>query len=196
MPNDIPADDEIRMRAALGLTRDPQPQPSSNRPTQIAHRRRFVRDGDMAVTMINPATSSDAISAQSPRGRLMAIEEALVAERASHGQTRRALEEALATIQALETKLAHGELAHAEAIRQEQAARAKAETALQQLQVKPQEAEHVRPHAAAATAEPLEATAVRSSRRVGRPRKEASAGVEPEPVKWWLPSYRAAKRRR
>ena len=143
------------------------------------------------MTVINPAVS-DTNSVQSARDQLIAVQGALEAERASHARTQRALEEARAAIQAFETKLAHGELAHAEAIRREQTARAEAETALQQLQVKLQEAEHMRPHGAATTSEPPQG----GRRRVGRLRKEAPEGVEPEPVQWWLPSYRASKRQR
>jgi hypothetical protein len=189
MPNDVPPD-ETRMRAALGLLRDSEPPPSGHRPDHSFHRRRFVRDGEVAVTVINPA-ASDSVSAQSPRGRLMAVEGALSAERAAHARTRRALEEALATVQALETKHAHGELAHAEAIRHEQAARAQAEAELQQ----PQEA-RTRPHVAAAASELTKAEPVRPARRVVRRRPEATDTAEPEPVKWWLPAYRAGKCRR
>jgi hypothetical protein len=150
----------------------------------------------VAVTVINLA-ALDGISAQSRRGLLMGVEDALAAERASHRRTKRALEEALARIQALETKHAHGELAHAEAIRQEQTARAQVEAALQQLQAQLQQAELRERQLAAAASEPCEATAAaRRSGRVTRPRQKAPDAADPKPVKWWLPSYRAGKARR
>lgn len=197
MQNDAPPD-ETRMRASLGLLGGAQPRPSGNRPPQNSHRHRFVREGEVAVTVVNPA-ASDVAPAQSRRGLQTALEDALAAERASHMRTKRALEETLARIQALETKHAHRELAHAEAIRQEQTARAQVEAALQQLQTQLQQAEERERElaAAAAASKPRKAApAASSSGRVTRPRQKASDGADPKPVKWWLPSYRTGKGRR
>jgi hypothetical protein len=196
MPNDLPPD-EARMRAALGLLPDSQPRPSGHGPDHSSHRHRFVRDGKVMVAQVK-ATASDNAPAQSPRSRLIALEDALAAEQISHARTKRGLEEALATIQALETKLAHGELAHAEAVQHEQAARAQVETTLQRLQAQLQEAEvHAQRIAAAATSTPRHVEpAVDSSGSVSRGRSKATGSSEPKPVKWWLPSYRAAQRQR
>ena len=195
MPNDSPPD-EMRMRAALGLQRDPQQRPASNRPEQSLQRRRFVREGEVAVTMINSA-ASDASLKESPRSRLMAFEEALTKERLSHARTKRALDDALAAIKALETRHAHAELAYADVIKDERGARAQTEAALQQLQAQLHDMEESARHPQSAVAAPPQAKRAASpTTRAARHPKEASGAAEAEPVKWWLPSHQAGKRRR
>lgn len=142
MPNDA-SSDETRMRAALGLLGRQQPQSFGNRPAQSSPsspRRRFVRDGEVAMTVVNPATSDDT-AVQSPRDKLMGLQDALAAEQTAHARTKRALHEAHVAMQAIETKHAHEAIAQAEAVRQEQATRAQLEAGHLQLQTKLQETE-------------------------------------------------------
>ena len=196
MPNDLPPD-EMRMRAALGLRRDPQQRPVSHRPEQSQPRRRFVREGEVAVTMINSA-ASDTSLIESPRSRLMALEEALTTERSSHARTKRALDDALAANKALETKHAHAELAYADAIQNERSARAQTEAALQQVQAQLHEMEERARHLESMTASQppqTKPTASPIARAVRRSKKASNAG-EAEPVKWWLPNRQAGERRR
>jgi chromosome segregation ATPase len=196
MPNDSPPD-EMRMRAALGLQRDPQQRPASHRSEQSLQRRRFVREGEVAVTMIS-STASDTSLMESPRSRLMALEEALISERSSHARTKRSLDDALAAIKALETKHGHAELAYADAIENERSARAQTEAALQQLQAQLHEMEERARHlqSAAASQTPRAKRTAGPTARAVRRSKEASGAVEVEPVKWWLPNRQAGKRRR
>ncbi|HEX3347904.1 MAG TPA: hypothetical protein VHS58_07350 [Acetobacteraceae bacterium] len=186
------------MRQALGLLRDSQRSPGNARAEPRRHR--FARDGEVAVTVLN-SSGPDTGSALSPRSRLIAVEEALTAEREAHGRTRRQLTDALATIQALETKHAHAELARAEAIGAERTAREQVEAELQQLRAQVPVAAEQDVTEPAAEAPPL-----KQRRKVGRPagvsaraerRNPEPRAVEtdPEPVKWWLPSYRNKKRR-
>lgn len=197
MPSDLPPD-ELRMRAALGLQRDhPHRESGSHKVGQSPLRRRFAREGEVAVTMINSARP-DASLVESPRIRMMALEEALATEQSCHARTTRALDDALAAIKALETKSAHAELTYADAIKNEQGARAQTEMALQQLQVQLHEMEE--------RAQQLELTATSQSPKtkrmagpaaqVGKRSKTRAGAAEPEPVKWWLPSDQAGKRRR
>jgi len=149
------------------------------------------------VTVITSARSTFG-SSESPHSRLLAAEEALKAEQVRHTRTKRALDDALAAIKALETKYAHAELAHTEAIAQEQSARAQAETTLKQREVQLEElAERVRQLEAQAASRPSETErAAGPTARVTRRSKAGPTIVEAEPVKWWLPSSRSAKRGR
>jgi len=196
MPDDIPSD-EMRMRAALGLHRDPRQRPVSHRPEQSQQRRRFVREGEVAVTMINSATAATSLM-EAPRSRLIALEEALTTERSSLARTKRALDDALAANKALETKHVHTELAHAEAIENERSARAQTEAALQQLQAQLHEMEERfrQLESAAASQPPQTKRTAGPIARAGRRSKEASDAVEAEPVQWWLPHRQPGKRRR
>ena len=193
MPNDFPPE-EMRMRAALGL-RGPH-RSSSHQLGQSPQRRRFARDGEVPVTVINPARPN-AIPAKSPRMRMMALEEALATEQSAHARTRRALDDALATIKALETKGAHAELAYADAIRKERSARERAETTVQELQAQLQETEaRVRQLEPATASQPSQMKRGAAASGQIRRFKTQSGTAEAEPVKWWLPSYRASKHRR
>ena len=122
-PSSTPAD-ETRMRLALGLDRPQSSRPAQIQPEQARARRRFVRDGEVAVTVVS-AQRQDAAEG-SARDQLAAAEQALAAERAAHAQTTRSLQEALANVRSLQTKLAHAELAHGEAIAHERRAHAEA----------------------------------------------------------------------
>jgi hypothetical protein len=124
-------DAEQQMRRALGLYGDaPRPRPENERtePAQRAgggfmqgvHRRRFVQDGEVPVTVVR----REAPDAAHPGGgqaaptssRLQRVEAALAAETAGRERAERALHEAQAAVQALQTKIGHNDLAKNEAL--------------------------------------------------------------------------------
>ncbi len=195
--------EEARMRRALGLQDDPAPGEGStpNRPGEqrqaerpIQRRepdrrpRRFVKDGEVPVVVLSGSREHGA-DAPAPVNRLAAAESALEAERATRERAERALQEALATVQQLRTQIAHTSLAHGEALAAERNAREVAERARTEADAL-REALETELHALKATAvAPVPAPV---SRRARQPRPEPR---EPEPVKWWLPSYRAKTRK-
>ena len=140
-PADVPdiASAEERMRRVLGLTgdwagRSGQPRPEQSHPKPSAHppvrspsaprpRQRFVQDGDVPVTLVGRHRPQEAdLSAAAPTSR-GATEAALLQERAARERAERSLQEALATVRDLQTKLGHAELARREASAAAQAAR-------------------------------------------------------------------------
>lgn len=127
------------MRRALGLTGDravrsspprterPQAGPPGQpvgRASADRPRRRFVPDGAVPVTVISRHRSDEADGLPTSRA---AIEAALQDERAARDRAERSLQEALAVVRDLQTKLGHAELAHREASATAQAARAEAD---------------------------------------------------------------------
>ncbi len=115
------------MRRALGLTGDragrssppPPERPQAGPPTRPTGRssadkprRRFVLDGAVPVTLVNRHRPDDADGLSASRA---AIEVALQDERAARAKAERSLQEALATVHDLQTKLGHAELARREA---------------------------------------------------------------------------------
>ncbi len=123
------------MRRALGLVgrklaapEQSQSAPrtaSAPRSTQMQtperHKRRFVSDGEVPVTVLRREHGVDApplrpASGASPSNRLDAAEAALRAERGARERAERALAEAQALIRDLRTKLGHAELARNEAL--------------------------------------------------------------------------------
>jgi len=148
--------EEARMRQALGLSESGADGPAQQRREQD-RRRRFTREGEVPVVVLgNHAADAP------PVNRVEMAEVALKAERGAREQAERLLREAQASLHALQTRLAHAELAHREELAAERQARELAERALQDA--KP----------AAVRAKP---------KRLGRPPTR-----EPQPVKWWLPS--------
>jgi len=138
---DVPdiASDEERMRRALGLASDghgragqPRPEqsrskPSASSPVRSASaprpRHRFVQDGDVPVALVGRSRPQEAdVPGAAPTSR-GAIEAALHQERAARERAERSLQEALATVRDLQTKLGHAELAQREASETLQAAR-------------------------------------------------------------------------
>ena len=127
------------MRRALGLTGDcavrssgPQterlqagpPGRPAGRSSADKPRHRFVQDGAVPVTILNRHRPDEA---DGPPMNRAAVEAALQDERAARDRTERSLQEALATVRDLQTKLGHAELAHREASATAQAARAEAD---------------------------------------------------------------------
>ncbi len=132
-------DDEAQMRRALGLDGGmPRPRMDQDRSGPASrgadrftsdrftsdrfsqgHRRRFVQDGDVPVTVVRrdiAADTSNRLAASGPSSsRLQRVETALAAETAARERAERQLSEAQAQIRDLQTKNGHAELARAEA---------------------------------------------------------------------------------
>ncbi|HVY13663.1 MAG TPA: hypothetical protein VHB27_00445 [Rhodopila sp.] len=125
------------MRRALGLLGDiPRHRPEPERtdlPSRSGgglgafggglHRRRFVQDGDVPVTVLrrdqghDPITHRAAPSGATPTtNRLQRAEAALAVETAAREKAERALNEANGAVRDLQTKIGHAELAKNEAI--------------------------------------------------------------------------------
>ena len=180
-PSDTQAT-ENRMRRALGL-QGPSRQPPQQRADQVRPRHRFVQDGGVPVVVLNSRADNDPTAVF--KVRVAELEAALEAERTAHGATRRSLHEAQVAIQAQQTRLAHAELAHSEALAAERNARQAAEETLQ-ARLMPSEQPGVSPAA------PLLQTVAKvkpSARKISRSPRAPKA-KEPQPVKWWLPSFR------
>jgi hypothetical protein len=127
-----PMDDaEQQMRKALGLSGDaPRPRPEGERtePTnrlgagflQGAHRRRFVQDGEVPVTVVRrdvPDAGHHGTGQTPPTSsRLQRVEAALSAETSARESAEKQLHEARAALQALQTKIGHNDLAKEEAV--------------------------------------------------------------------------------
>lgn len=182
-PSDTQAT-ENRMRRALGL-QGPSRQPPQQRADQVRPRHRFVQDGGVPVVVLNSRSDNDPTAVF--KTRIAELDAALEAERTAHGATRRSLHEAQAALQASQTRLAHAELAHNEALAAERSARHAAEESLQSRLTVPAEQPIVLPAATLSVAVPTKAKpAMRKAPRVPRVPKSKEA----QPVKWWLPSFR------
>ena len=156
---------ESRMRLALGLRGPAGPAPQQ-RADQARARHKFVQDGGVPVVVLNSRGEQDAAI----KTRVSELEAQLEQERAAHAATRRTLQEAQLATQGLQTRLAHTELAHRDALKTANQAVEAAQTALQ-----------------AKTAEvPAQRKVVRKAVIERTPRDR-----EPQPVRWWTPTYRA-----
>jgi hypothetical protein len=122
---------ESAMRRALGLlgeTSRQRPEPERSEPmarTQDrfgsgVHRRRFVQDGDVPVTVLrrDPAAGHEtpAAAALPTSSRLQRTEAALAAETAARSQAERTLSEVQGVVRDLQTKIGHADLAKTEAV--------------------------------------------------------------------------------
>jgi phosphoenolpyruvate-protein kinase (PTS system EI component) len=125
---------EVQMRRALGLHNTSQPRavtPPSTATASTSHpqRRRFVRDGEVPVSVIH-RDQDDA----SGTNALEAARQALREQVAAREHTEHRLQEAQATIHDLQTKMAHERLARDEAIQRADGERQVVEQALQSVQ--------------------------------------------------------------
>ncbi len=135
---------ERHMRRALGSVggrpgaagrpqSEPPPPTSQGRSPERStsdkrSRTRFVQDGEVPITLLNRQGNREPGSlAASPVNR-MRTDEALAVEQSAREQAERLLQEALATIQLLQTRQGHAELARQERVDAIQAAQAAAET--------------------------------------------------------------------
>lgn len=179
---------ESRMRRALGLQGSSRQAPQQ-RADQTRPRHRFVQDGGVPVVVLNSRSDNDPTAPF--KARVAELDAALETERATHAMTRRTLHETMGNVQALQTRLAHAELAHEEALAVERRARKEAEDNLQA-------------HSTAQAVEPVTASVIASpnlpivkTKQVIRkmPKVARVAKVtEPQPVKWWLPNFREKTR--
>ena len=196
-PNAAP-DEEDRMRQALGLRGDQSNERPTPRREPLRGPHRFVKDGEVPVEVLGPSREHGP-GGPAPVNRIAAAEAALRSERVARERAERSLRETQATLQQMQTKLAHADLAHSEALAAERLSRERAEAALAEAIV---------------AREALEAASGRdggrAAARSGRPNgtgqaepagpREATAKAanqserEPQPVKWWLPSYKAKTR--
>jgi hypothetical protein len=114
---DSPSDDarlratETQMRHALGLRGDTPPRSSVS--GSQPQRRRFVRDGEVPVTVIRRDHEPDG---EPGNKQLDAVRQALRSEAAARERADRSLAEAQVVIRDLQTKLAHERLAKDEAL--------------------------------------------------------------------------------
>jgi hypothetical protein len=131
-----PADEaESQMRRALGLLGEsPRHRPDQERMDQSSrgmgdrfngglHRRRFVQDGDVPVTVLRrepgyeqPAHRGAASAAAPTSSRLQRTEAALATETAARDRAERSLAETQNIVRDLQTKIGHAELAKTEAV--------------------------------------------------------------------------------
>jgi hypothetical protein len=141
---------ESAMRRALGLLGEPRHRMGVDRSEQQGrsgggfngglHRRRFVQDGDIPVTVLRrdqPGFDAPANRVLVPvsvptSSRLQRTEAALAAETAAREKAERSLNETYALVHDLQTKIGHAELAKNEAMEalhreREQASRMRAE---------------------------------------------------------------------
>jgi hypothetical protein len=134
-PGDAAPNDEAesQMRKALGLLGEaPRHRPEAERMDQTArigdrfngglHRRRFVQDGDIPVTVLRrdqgyeaPAHRGVAAPSAPTSSRLQRTEAALAAETAARDKAERSLAETQTVVRDLRTKIGHAELAKDEA---------------------------------------------------------------------------------
>ena len=167
--NNTPAAED-RMRAALGLI-----------PGSAQQNHKPARSEAQAAALYKPRPSE---TSDSLRARMATLASELKTERSERVAAQQALADAQRTIQQLQTKLAHAEMAAAEALQIEHQARLSAEARLSQT----------------VSAKPLkpEAPKLAEPKRRGRPPGKPLVAKEPEqqPVEWWLPSYKAAQARR
>ena len=124
------------MRQALGLRSDAPVQPSSDRPVTQAsgshpQRRRFVRDGDVPVTLIHRDRH---VAGEPGTNQLDVARHAIRAEAAARELAERSLNEARITIRDLQTKVAHERLAKDEALEIVRRLETEARAAVQALQ--------------------------------------------------------------
>jgi hypothetical protein len=109
---------EAQMRQALGLRSDTPIQPASDQPATLTigsqpPRRRFVRDGEVPVTVVH----RDHRAGGSPgNNQLDVARQAIRAEAAARELAERSLNEARITIRDLQTKVAHERLTKDEAL--------------------------------------------------------------------------------
>jgi hypothetical protein len=124
------------MRRALGLSGDTSRQSTTDHPTTTANgshpqRRRFVRDGEVPVTVVHRDHRQDDASSAS---QLDAARQAIRSQAAGRERAERLLAEAQATVRSLQTAIAHERLAKDDAIERAKSERQTVEHALATVQ--------------------------------------------------------------
>ena len=125
---------EAQMRRALGLHNTTPMQAATIPPTtspgaSSPQRRRFVRDGEVPVSLLHRDRDGGAGTNKLDATRPALREQVEARERAEH-----LLQEAEATVRDLQTKLAHERIAHEEAVRRMEGEMQAVEQALQRVQ--------------------------------------------------------------
>jgi hypothetical protein len=199
---------EARMRRALGLeggARQRSPErtvEAAPRVPTIGHKRRFVQDGEVPVTVVSPRREETPLHrGPNPAGpsRLEAAEAALTAEIANRQQAEKALAEAQAMVHDLQTKIGHAELARIEAVdnwHREQAQIAELREQLRDCEARLRDSETARAaaeHGRRARPAPADADEDESAeppmRAVRRGRPAARKPVDDSKlVRWWIRS--------
>jgi hypothetical protein len=202
---------EARMRRALGLdgeqlrSRPPTeradvPPRQAERFSTPGHKRRFVHDGEVPVTLVHGLVSgrrehadgngARPVNNAQPTNRLEVAEAALAAEIATREKVERALAEAQATVHDLQTKLGHADLARQEAVevlRREREAMADLRASLQEADAQVTAAQQAQQAAEIALAELRDQQAAPAiavidvpprPRRGRKPRAETVAAAE------------------
>jgi hypothetical protein len=193
--------EEAQMRHALGLdspaqplappvNNDVTPSPAPERLTLHRPPRRFVKDGEVPVTVVR-RTPADGVSGLGPAAmsQLEAARQTIRSQAVATERAERALADAQATIRDLRTKLEHERMARDEALQAVSRAEADRDTALAGQQTLRAELaaervgrEKVEQELQRAIEARHEAEAERSSpKRRGRPPKVAAAREIPEP---------------
>jgi len=185
------------MRRALGLqgeTSSPAKPATPSPQLTVVHpqRRRFVRDGEVPVTMVHREHGQDESSISS---QLDVTRRTLKDQTAAREQAERTLAEAQALIRDLQTKLAHERIARDEAI----ARLEKEREALREALAKTEgELATERERARETVIEPVEFVGADAEMaetapalRKGRRRRPVQSGEhrESEIVEWWLPGW-------
>ena len=153
---------ETQMRRALGLN-DAGPAKSepgpATAPSNGPHRpfRRFVRDGDVPVSVIH----RDDPAAATGTNQLDAARQTIRSLSVAREQAERQLSEAQNAVRDLQTKLAHERMAKEEAIRRVEAERQTVQQTLQSVQAELEAERDARASAEARAAEAMSGTASR-----------------------------------
>ena len=200
---------ELNMRRALGLTSGGNGRGGAvpqQRADQARGRHRFAQDGSVPVTVLNHRP--DELSAKD--ARIAELQASLENERNTHANTRRTLSEQQAAHQALQTRLAHMELAHRDALEAERRTLAVAQSALADAKAQPTPRRAARP-AAEPVAQPeaeagaevgaevgagpgataVDGPAAPAAPKAKRGRPRIHPPREPKPLRWWTPSFKA-----
>jgi septal ring factor EnvC (AmiA/AmiB activator) len=185
---------EAQMRQALGLNSQASPQTASEHPPPLTNgsypqRRRFVRDGEIPVTLLHRDHHPDG---ETGINQLDATRQALRSETAARERAERSLEEAQATIRDLQTKLAHERLAKDEADARAETDRQALQQTLQSVQAELATARQVRRNVADKPVPAIVGTAsvdhaTKAPRRRGRPPKVQQD--DSDIVEWWVPGW-------
>jgi hypothetical protein len=204
-PDEAEVSDEVteaRIRRSLGLMSSPTPANNHSNTSSQTHgsgggnlggaiqRRRFVRDGEVPVTILHPKSEAENRHAAA----LADMTRQRDAERAARLRAEQALHDAQVMIQTLQTRIAHAEIAKSEIAQAEtvfaevarpEPAPAPAPAA---IPVPTLAAPEVEPEVLPVTsAQPVEAQSAPPRQARSRRAKPpvAAESEEPTPVKWW-----------
>lgn len=165
-------DEEARVRRALGMGTGRNYKGSL---TGGGQHRSFVRDGEVPVTIINRKPEDQ----RRHEVELAGLRTQLTSEREARLRAERALHEAQASIQSLQTRIAHADMARAEK--------------LPEPEIAPERQPEPEPEVAPAAPVLVKAEPIAPSAPVAKPAAEPVADAEP--IEWWTEAYRSGKRR-